>query len=172
MTELFGEGSGATMSECGKYRYRLWRDWDRTREHVLWVMLNPSTAHATKDDHTIRKCVGFTKRWGYGRIEVVNLFAFRATDPRELLAVEDPVGPRNSWELEEAFCNEPALIVAAWGQHGARHSQSTNIWSRLVILGAMCLGMTKSWQLPPQPLHPLRVPYSTKLVRLPRVDEY
>lgn len=112
----------AEISACGRYRYALRRFWDgrlfrgaHAREHVLWVMLNPSTADATEDDPTIRRCVGLSRAWGYGGLVVVNLYAWRATDPRELSTDADPVGPANGrYMLDEA--RGAALIVAAWGK--------------------------------------------------------
>ncbi len=92
----------AVLSECARYRYRLDRAWERD-DHglgtVTWVMLNPSTADADVDDPTIRRCIGFSKAWGYNALTVVNLFAWRATSPRDLCAVEDPVGPDNEAHL-------------------------------------------------------------------------
>jgi hypothetical protein len=76
--------SGAELSACRTYRYRLWRQWDADLAPVVWVMLNPSTADESADDPTIRKCIGFAQRWGYGGIEVVNLYAYRSPDPRQL----------------------------------------------------------------------------------------
>src|SRR5580765_5070589 len=106
---------GATISPDGKYRYLLSREYeDGMFGTVLFVMLNPSTADATKDDATIRRCVGFTKRWGYSTLEVVNLFAFRATHPRDLWKADDPVGPDNDVTISDAV-RRAQLIVAAWG---------------------------------------------------------
>ncbi|TMF61888.1 MAG: DUF1643 domain-containing protein, partial [Chloroflexi bacterium] len=68
---------GATFSADRRYRYRLWRRWDGARPVVAFVMLNPSTADARRDDPTIRRCIGFAKSWGFGGVEVVNLFAYR-----------------------------------------------------------------------------------------------
>lgn len=74
----------AVISPCGKYRYQLFRQWDSTLPNVLFIMLNPSTADADLDDPTITKCIGFAKLWGYGGLFVANLWAYRATDPKEL----------------------------------------------------------------------------------------
>jgi hypothetical protein len=75
-------------------------------------MLNPSTADGKEDDPTIRRCIGFAKSWGNGSLEVVNLFGFRATDPKELLEVKDPIGPENNIWIGLA-ANESARIVLA-----------------------------------------------------------
>jgi hypothetical protein len=104
----------ADISECGKYRYTLTRTWSEERGRVLFIMLNPSTADADKDDNTIRRCIAFARAWGYGGIEVVNLYALRAINPGNLLCHPDPVGPRN----DDAICaalTRADLVVVAWG---------------------------------------------------------
>lgn len=114
MADLFTtEQRGARLSECGRYRYTLTRQWgDGMR--VCWVMLNPSTADATDDDPTIKRVRGFTRAWGYSGFIVVNLFAWRATKPAELLKVADPVGPDNDVAIAGAV-ESSAAIIAAWG---------------------------------------------------------
>jgi hypothetical protein len=74
----------ALLSACGYYRYWLSREWDDSLPIVTFIMMNPSTADAFNDDATIRKCVGFAKAWGFGRIRVVNLFALRSREPLDL----------------------------------------------------------------------------------------
>lgn len=84
--ELFENATkGAVISECGKYRFQLWRIWDNSKPMVFWVMHNPSTADESEDDPTIRRIIGFTKSWGYGGLYVGNLFPYRATNPKQLL---------------------------------------------------------------------------------------
>ena len=95
---LFLMKSGAELSEDQdrKYRYALWRIWDENKPYVLFIGLNPSTADETKDDPTVRRCIGFTQSWKkYGGVYLANLFAYRATNPRELEVVADPIGPGN-----------------------------------------------------------------------------
>lgn len=122
---LFDRGS-AVISEDGLYRYSLTR-WvldgaarnratERGKETCLFVMLNPSTADASQDDPTIRRCIRFTREWGYARLKVVNLYAFRTTDPGFLWLQDDPVGPENDHVLAVAFGSADAS-VAAWGAH-------------------------------------------------------
>ncbi len=110
----------AVISDDEKYRYLLTRTWDYTLDQMTLVMLNPSTADATVDDPTIRRCMGFARREGCGGIRVVNLFAYRATNPAELRRAIDPVGPENNRYLSEEFalaatCRAP--LVAAWGSY-------------------------------------------------------
>jgi len=104
----------AIISEDGKYRYQLSRKWDKVKPMILFIMLNPSTADAEKDDPTIRRCMGFAKSWGYGGIFVGNLFSYRATEPGELLNVNDPYGHGNlSFIMEMAGFSDK--VICAWG---------------------------------------------------------
>lgn len=81
-------------------------------------MLNPSTADDRNDDPTIRRCISFAKQWGFGSIEVVNLFAYRATDPSELLKCPDPIGDQNDSFILEAQLRSTFTLLA-WGTKGA-----------------------------------------------------
>jgi hypothetical protein len=112
----------ASADVRGDYRYTLARTWEASTEPLAFILLNPSTADATEDDPTIRRCVGFAKRWGYGGILVVNLYAYRATKPRDMLAAEDPVGPDNDRILAEVL--EGRTVVAAWGTNARRERVS------------------------------------------------
>lgn len=107
----------ADISPCGRYRYALGRRWG-DGPGVVFVMLNPSTADAERDDHTIRKCMSYARRWGHYRIVVVNLFAFRATDPKDLRAAmargEDVVGPLNDIAIRGVVAGADR-VVCAWG---------------------------------------------------------
>lgn len=111
----------ALISDCGKYRYRLYREWDSSNDRlpVMWVMLNPSTADHTKDDATIRRCIEFSKRWGYGSMWVGNLFGYRATNPKELYTQGFvlSVGPDNAHELDQ-MAQRSSKIIVAWGNGG------------------------------------------------------
>lgn len=113
-------------------------------------MLNPSTADARRDDPTVRRCIGFARDWGYGGIEVVNIFALRATDPRELRSARDPIGPRNDAFILRAAAGSP--VVVAWGIHGALGDRGV---LALKLFGArsrlLALGRTRSGA----PRHPL-----------------
>lgn len=148
----------ARLSADGLYRYSLVRIWNIQLENprvVLWVMLNPSTADAIKDDPTIRRCIGFAKSWGHDGIEVVNLFAYRSRDPKALRACTISfIGPENDDYIHEA-ASRASLIVAAWGAYapGGDDSRARHV---SVMLGpeAKCLGLTARGR----PLHPLYVP--------------
>lgn len=112
--KLVDDTSSAILSSDRQYRYRLTRTWDVSLPRVVFIMLNPSTADETENDQTIRRCLGYAERWGYGQLVVGNLFALRATDPSELADHPDPVGPANDAALRR-MCAEDSLVVAAWG---------------------------------------------------------
>lgn len=143
----------ALVSGDGKYRYWLSREWDRDGATCLFIMLNPSTADAMEDDPTIRRCIGFARDLGYGRLEVGNLFAFRATDPKALLVAPDPVGPDNNYWLFR-LCARADLVIAAWGANvtrGRAEALRRGIFARLPYKEIKCLGVTKAGH----PRHPL-----------------
>ena len=148
--------STATLSHCRTYRYSLTREWGSGLA-VLFVGLNPSTADEMLDDPTIRRCVSFAREWGYARLHMANLFAFRATDPRDMKNASDPVGPENDKHLL-ALANDSALTVAAWGVHGTlggRHNAVRGMLPRLHYLR-----LTKDGH----PGHPLYLPGTLKPV--------
>jgi hypothetical protein len=111
--------SSAIISDDGRYRYLLTREWTQGAPKLTFVMLNPSTADAREDDPTIRRCIGFAKREGFGGIRVVNLYAFRATDPKIMLREIDPVGPANDTHITGACLDRH--VIAAWGANAAPH---------------------------------------------------
>lgn len=157
----------AVISECGKWRYTLTRRIPSILRWVkpcLFVMLNPSTADAEKDDPTIRRCIGFAKSWGCTDLTVVNLFAFRATDPKQLDALDWPtkVGPDNDRHIAEQIAKHAyGTIVAAWGASKVAHARAIEVRSMLAGR-ASCLGKTKAGA----PKHPLYVPAAAELVQL------
>lgn len=140
---------GAVISEDGRYRYSLWRAWDRSLEPLTFVMLNPSTADANVDDPTIRRCIGFAKRDGFGGVRVVNLYAFRATQPKDMFRAIDPVGPLNN---DYFNFGTAATVIAAWGAH-ARPNRVRDVMRLLRERTVYCLGTTKDGS----PRHPLYV---------------
>lgn len=147
----------AVISSCGLYRYRLERHWDGfKRGTVGFMMLNPSTADAEQDDPTIRKCIGFAQRWGFGGLIVVNQFAYRATDPKALKRVADPVGPENETHIFLALENCDRMIVA-WGANATAQPYITNLLRQTHRNVEAFQPLTKSGQPP----HPLMLAYST-----------
>jgi hypothetical protein len=167
---------GAVISPCGRYRYLLTREWGNGLHEgpgptmfLLFVMLNPSTADADTDDPTIRKCIGFAQRLGYGGLQVVNLFPFRATDPGELhdyRSVEEVEAENDRVVL--AAMEDCGTRVAAWGayveelgERACRRAERmrqmlSNASPRWRAPQVVCLGTTKTGQ----PRHPLYVGYS------------
>lgn len=144
---------GAVLDSTGTYRYLLWREWDAIAPRVVFVMLNPSTACATTDDPTIRRCTRFAQSWGYGSVEGVNLFAYRAPYPKVLRLVPDPIGPDNDRSLLEAK-QRAQIIIVAWGHHGTLGNRHQAVFPLLADKGCLyCLGMTKAGH----PRHPLYV---------------
>lgn len=155
---LFGTpcGRGARLSADGRYRYTLHRRWGDRPGAVVWIMLNPSTADDRVDDPTVRRCVGFTRAWGFDAAVVVNLYALRATDPAVLRAAADPVGPDNDAWLADLTRPAGLLRVAAWGAHRLAAARAADLLGRRVLpaAGLVCLGTTSTGQ----PRHPLYIP--------------
>jgi hypothetical protein len=172
MTKQHGMERGAILSDCGKYRYLLWRRWDKTKPRLIFIMLNPSTADAEVDDATIRVCMGRARRMDLGGIRVLNLFAYRATLPAELGIAADPVGPENDHYIARYlgmrdFDGQPEPMIAAWGDGGLRNGHRRARWREVlsIICGEMGdplhhIGLTKAGQ----PKHPLRVSYGVSPV--------
>ena len=158
--------SGAVFSPCSQYRYKLWRVWDPAGPLgcVMFLMLNPSTATATEDDPTIRRCIGYARSWGYSGLYVGNLFAYRATDPADLRRADHPVGPDNDRALR-AMVAQYGLVVAAWSNHGAKFGWRVQEVLGLVEQPLYCLRQLRSGH----PAHPL---YQRKDIQppLPRLD--
>lgn len=154
----------AEISECGTYRYVLRRDIGQPSRWVkpcLFIMLNPSTADEVQDDPTIRRCIGFAEREGCTSLTVVNLFALRATDPRELKKHADPIGPLNDQRIEEMIDEHSlGIVVAAWGAHPMAKKRGMNVRAKFGPF--KCLGITKDGQ----PKHPLYLKADERLVDL------
>lgn len=150
----------AWLSADGVYRFSLERAWDATRPSVLFVMLNPSTADANQDDPTIRRCVGFAKCWGFGRLLVGNLSPFRSPKPKDLLRhPHRQLALVANYEALREMEREAALTVVAWGNYP---SVSRRNWPCPIELDqAFCLGTTKNGA----PRHPLYVRADTPPVR-------
>ncbi len=139
----------ARFSHCRRYRYWLGREWNQGIGTVLFIGLNPSTADHVQDDPTIRRCVRFARSWGYRRMEIVNLFAFRATLPEDLKAATNPVGPANDRWIRKAE-KSADIIIACWGNQGSFLDRDSEI---LEILGSLhCIQLNKS-KIPAHPLY-------------------
>ena len=156
MSDLF-QTSSAILSDCGQYRYRLDRVWDPDKKTVVFLMLNPSTADGNSDDPTIRRCISFAKAWGFGGLTVGNLFALRATNPKELYAHPDPVGPDNDDHLLK-IAQSSMQVICAWGTHGALRGRASEVYSRLEFFDLRALKVTAKGH----PGHPLYIAASTE----------
>jgi hypothetical protein len=152
----------AVFSPDGVYRYVLTRRWaEDAPSSVLWIMLNPSTATAEKNDPTIKRCIDFTAREGYAALTVVNVFAYRATNPKELMRVADPIGPDNRAHIVHQLADaRHGLIIGAWGGNGPAIRLPIKAMADDAGRTIMCFGVTAS----AQPVHPLYQSGDTPLV--------
>jgi len=155
-----GVHRGADFEIGRQHRYLLWRAWDMSLPSLNVIGLNPSTADESIDDPTIRRCIGFARAWGYGALEMTNLFAWRATDPAELkrpqLAVH-VIGQNNDRRLlDVATAHACGMVLAAWGVHGTYLGRDQQVLDKLRGAGVRvhCLGVTKDGH----PRHPLYLP--------------
>lgn len=165
------------FSPCRKYRYTLWREWGNinpirdllcsferqrdgvrhlgNRDRFLQIIgLNPSTADDTQDDPTIRRCIQFAKDWGFGGLCMTNLFAFRATDPKDMKQQADPVGRDNDYWLME-IAEKAGLILCAWGKDGKflyRGEDVKRSFGRRHQIALHCLGLNGD-RTPKHPLY-------------------
>ena len=158
--------SGAILSRCENYRYRLWRAWDRSSAFaqyrtMTFIMLNPSTADGTEDDPTIRRCIGFARSMNCCKMTVVNLYGLRSPKPAALKSAEDPIGPQNDFFIRDAsiYCDN---LVLAWGGSSAPGKKMRVDTVLATIASAtnrppLCLGLTKDGS----PKHPLYIPAAT-----------
>jgi hypothetical protein len=162
---MFPQDAWAIFSDDDKYRYQLGRYIPKSSSNqtCVWCMLNPSTANAFVLDPTLRKCMEFSKRWGFGYMTIVNLFAYRATNPKELYKIKDPVGKSNFHFIRKSF-ETADMIVVGWGSE--KIVKVSNVFydglkpyfnGRIVN----CLGTNKDGS----PKHPLYLPYTTHLKR-------
>jgi hypothetical protein len=171
MRELDVEAGAAVFSECGAFRYRLERmiEGRASNRTVAFIMVNPSTADAVKDDHTIRKVRGFAERHRASRLIVGNKFAFRATRIQDLRGTPDPVGPDNDRHLEQIM-RDADLHVVAWGTLAKLSPPLRMRWREVVAIAErvgcrlLCLGTAQDRH----PLHPLMLSYRASLIDWPQ----
>jgi hypothetical protein len=149
--------SVAIYSDCENYRYALTRVWDSGGRKVLFVMLNPSTATEIQNDPTVERCERRARALGFGAFRVCNIFAWRATDPRNMRAQSDPVGPGNDAAILQG-CGWADALICAWGTHGAHLSRGPAVETlmRQTGLAMQHLGLSKAGH----PKHPLYIAYS------------
>lgn len=157
MTNLFDftMHKGAEFSGDRAYRYALWRTWEPGAS-CMFIGLNPSTADENTDDPTIRRCIGFARLWGYGSLYMLNLFGFRATDPREMKDAANPIGGSND-ETLTYYRSRCSLIIAAWGKHGTHLNRAEHVM-QIMARRIDCLGRNQDGT----PKHPLYLKANTK----------
>jgi hypothetical protein len=149
--------STAIYSPCEGYRYALTRTWDTGGRKVLFVMLNPSTATEVQNDPTVERCERRARALGFGAFRVCNIFAYRATDPRDMRAQADPNGPGNDTAILEG-ADWADTVICAWGTHGAHHNRGAQVETLLRETGKPLfhLGLSKAGH----PKHPLYIAYA------------
>ncbi|MGI3169508.1 DUF1643 domain-containing protein [Pseudooceanicola sp. C21-150M6] len=156
-----GTESRAVYSDCDTYRYDLARVWAPEGPRLCYVMLNPSTASETRNDPTVARCERRARALGYGGFRVVNIFAFRATDPKVLMQAADPVGPDGDAYLLRA-ADWADRVIAAWGVHGAHRGRGAEVAALLRQSGKPLfhLGLSRDGH----PRHPLYIGYGVRPV--------
>jgi hypothetical protein len=128
------EDSGAEFSADRKYRYKLWRIWDKSKPKLAFCMLNPSKADESSNDPTVERCVRRAEQLGYGGIYIINIYAYISTDPKELKTVYDPIGPSNdsciAWVAQEC-----RLVICGWGKHGKANNRGDEVMRLIKFWG-------------------------------------
>ncbi len=142
--------TGAIFDKTQEYRYVLWRTWDQNAPRITFIMLNPSTANEFENDPTIRRCISFAKQWGFGSLGVVNLFAYRATNPIEIYTVDDPIGKENDLHILREL-EKTELVILAWGTKGAYLNRDKNVLDMLSSFDLFAIDISKEGH----PKHPL-----------------
>lgn len=140
----------AIFDDTRTWRYSLGRSWDHGDGALAVIGLNPSTADESVEDPTVRRCIDWAETWGFQRLIMLNIFAYRSTDPRALRQVKDPVGPLNDTSLL-VLSQSAALVIAAWGNHGRILDRHSAVMRLLRDVPLFCLGETKEYF----PKHPL-----------------
>lgn len=152
------------FSPCRKWRYTLLHRWDTddlftqpkpNPRLIAWIALNPSTADENQLDPTLRRIRGFSQLWGYDGFIMLNLFAWRDTDPKKMKQVPDPVGPENDRYILQT-ANSVDLLITAWGTHGTHLDREQHVLNLLKPATAKIahIGLTKN----KHPRHPLYAP--------------
>lgn len=149
----------AVYSDCESYRYGLTREWQPGGRRALFVMLNPSTATEVQNDPTVERCERRARALGFGAFRVTNIFAYRATDPKVMRAVADPVGPGNDAAIAEG-ADWAHQVICAWGSHGAHLNRGAAVEAvlRATTKPLFHLGLTQAGA----PKHPLYIGYAVQ----------
>jgi len=166
LKNYYNPESGAMLSDDKRYRWKLWRFWGEEQKHIAFIGLNPSTADEKDDDPTIRRCIGFAKKWGYSGIFMLNLFGLRSTDPKSIYQSIEPIGQYNTGSIITVIASNSVIeVVICWGNHGKHLNQGR---SMINLLHQRCpnkikhFGFTKTGE----PKHPLYLPSNLPLLKL------
>jgi hypothetical protein len=142
-----------------QYRYVLYREWDVTLPAMAIIGLNPSSADEQHDDRTVRRCIDFAKREGCGALAMLNIFAYRATNPAELASCPDPVGRDNDHYIRSE-CENAMWIIVAWGTHGKLLGRGAQVVKLLRGRKLLCFGINQDGS----PKHPLYLSNNAKII--------
>jgi hypothetical protein len=162
---IFTIPSGAIFTDERTHRVYLWRIWDRTKPLVMFILLNPSTANETLDDPTVKRCIGFAKRWGYGGVFMCNVFTLVSTDPKALNKEQNiAMGASLAMRVIREKCDK---AIAGWGTYVTQVRQWEDRVERIKrdLSPLYCLGLTQDGH----PKHPLYLPYNTPLIEYSEV---
>lgn len=157
---LLGEHWGAVFSEDDRRRYRLWRQWNPYEPTVTFCMLNPSTADHVQNDPTIERCMRRARAMKFGRLEIVNLFSLRSTDPKVLYETTGVIGEDDTTSILDAV-KASEIVVCGWGTHGALHGRGEyikNLLQKVYPHKLRVLAINKDGS----PKHPLYVGYNVQ----------
>lgn len=129
----------------------------RWNNPILFIMLNPSKAD---DDNTITRCISYARAWQSTNLTIVNLFALKSTNPKELSKHYDPIGPDNDRhimdQIEEHILGD---IVLAWGGNKFARARALKLKEMLNGREVSCLVQNKD----SSPKHPLCCSKDTQL---------
>lgn len=156
--------SGAVFMDDRRHRLYLWRWWDIRAGMVMFICLNPSTADEVTADPTVRRCIGFAKRWGYGGMFMCNTFTLVSTDPSGLEADAEPL-LRGANLAMRLLRQRSAIAVAAWGNliERVRAGEAQVEWIHRELAPLHCFGLSKLGH----PRHPLYLPKDAELIAMP-----
>lgn len=155
--------AGAEFSQCGKYRYKLWRIWDKSLPLAMCIGLNPSKANTKRNDNTIDILILVLKQLGYGGFYMMNLFALISSHPEDLLTTDDPLGENeNKLQEVEALCKD---VIVCWGAFEQAENRIKEVLPRYP--NAKCFGWNKNGT----PYHPRALSYK-KMLNNPELHNY
>lgn len=149
--------SSARFNSTRTHRYSLWRIWNENIKPLVVIGLNPSTADEYENDPTVSKCIVWAREWGFGGLIMLNIFAYRATDPKEMKRHPEPVGEDNNKHILK-HCERAGLILCAWGNDGAFRDRAKEVLALLESFDLYCMGTNQDGS----PKHPLYLKYKTK----------